>query len=209
MQLRSTEKVIRVFRHHPTPFAGTLIKVIFASFPFFLIAFFIVKDLTSYQTLIVNLSIISFFLIIITHSALIYWLDRLVVTNQRVVYVNWVTLFRRDESEAELNDIQEIYTKEKGIFSAFYVFDYGIFRLETASTHTTILFEQAPDPEGIKQFIYTIKNPHYRNPLASNLTGAEVNAVHQEINNILPVHNKTPHPPTNATASSNTNNTQQ
>lgn len=155
--------MIRVYRHHPTPFALQLIRIIFASFPFFLIAFFIGDSLSFVTNILVNLGIIFFFLLIIIHAALIYWLDRLVITNQRIVYVNWITLFRRDENEAELDDIQEIYTKEKGIFSAFYVFDYGIFRLETAGTRTTINFDEAPDPEGIKQYVYEIKKPepHY------------------------------------------------
>ncbi len=33
------------------------------------------------------------------------------------------------------------------------MFDYGVLRLETASSKTTIIFTEAPDPEGIKRFV--------------------------------------------------------
>lgn len=160
MYLRENEQILKIFRHHPTPFSYTLIGIIFGSLPFFLIVFFISSSLSTSATVFANSIVIFLFLLVTIHAGLIYWLDRLVITNQRVIYVNWVTLFNRDESEAELNDIQEIATKEKGIFSALYFFDYGSFRLETASTRTTILFEKAPDPEGIRQFIYEIKGRH-------------------------------------------------
>lgn len=160
MHLREKEQILKIFRHHPTPFSYTLLGIIFGSIPFFLIVFFISSGLSKTATIFANGMVVTLFLLVVAHAGLIFWLDRLVVTNQRVIYINWVTLFNRDENEAELNDIQEIATKEKGIFSALSIFDYGIFRLETAATRTTILFENAPDPEGIRQFIYEIKGQH-------------------------------------------------
>ncbi len=162
MHLRESEQIVKVFHHHPTPFAKGLIFVIFGSLPFFLLLFFIAQGLSTSSAIIANLVLITLFGLVIIHYAAIYWLDRLIITNQRVIYVNWITLFNRDESEAELNDIQEVATKEKGIFSALRVFDYGEFRLETASTRTTILFDRAPDPEGIRQFLYEVKGKFLR-----------------------------------------------
>ncbi len=162
MHLRESEQIVKTFHHHPTPFAKGLIFMILGSFPFFLMVFFIADSLSTSATIITNLILFALFGLIIVHYALIYWLDRLIITSQRVIYVNWITLFNRDESEAELNDIQEIATKEKGIFSALRIFDYGEFRLETASTRTTILFDRAPDPEGIRQFLYEVKGKFLR-----------------------------------------------
>lgn len=93
------------------------------------------------------------FSIIILYLALIYWLDKLIITNKRAIHVDWILLSKRTEGEALLYDIQDIHTQEKGLFSALYLFDYGVIRLETASSKTTIIFIQAPDPEGIKTFM--------------------------------------------------------
>ena len=86
--------------------------------------------------------------------AVTYRLDRLVITNQRMVWVNWSSFFRKEEHELEFRDIQDIHTREKGILSYFRIFDYGLFQVETAASSVTINFEDAPDPEGIKQFIF-------------------------------------------------------
>ena len=79
------------------------------------------------------------------------------MTNKRIIHVDWKKLTQRNEAAAEHEDIQEIWTKEKGIFSAVPILDYGLFRLETASKNMAILFEDAPDPEGIKKYIYDLK----------------------------------------------------
>jgi hypothetical protein len=101
--------------------------------------------------------IFALFALIIVYVALIYWLDKLIITNHRIIYIDWKYLTVRDESEALLNDIQDIQTEEKGILSTFAIFDYGLLRLDTASSYITIEFFQAPDPEGIRKFIYHVK----------------------------------------------------
>lgn len=107
--------------------------------------------------LIAHVVIVAIFAFIVFYKSMVYWLDKLIVTNQRVIYVNWTSLLNRDESEALLDDIQDIQTKEKGVISYFRIFDYGTFTLETASAKTTLSFDLAPDPEGIRQFIYHIR----------------------------------------------------
>jgi len=49
-------------------------------------------------------------------------------------------------------------TAEKGLLSYFSFFDYGQIRIDTASSHTTLTFEDAPNPEGIRQFIYHVRH---------------------------------------------------
>jgi len=101
----------------------------------------------------VNLVIISIFSVVIMYLALIYWMDKLIITNQRVVHVDWELLTLKKEYSGLLNDIQEISSQEHGILSALYLFDYGVLKLETASSKTTITFTQTPDPDGVKAFL--------------------------------------------------------
>lgn len=93
------------------------------------------------------------FMVLLYDSGL-YYLDRLVITNRRVLYIDWNGAFSNTEHEAELVDIQDVETREKGFISLLSFLDYGDFTVETASTRTTIHFPNAPDPEGIKHFIY-------------------------------------------------------
>ena len=66
-----------------------------------------------------------------------------------------------------MHDIQDIETRETGVLSFLPFFDYGSFTLQTASAHTTIDFDNAPDPEGIKHFIYHLAvKPNRIRPVA-------------------------------------------
>lgn len=158
MILREGERILKVYHHHATPFILDILKAIFGVIPFFLIIFFARDHISSKAYIISHLVIIVIFALIIAYVSMVYWLDKLVITNLRIVFINWKRLTKREESEALLNDIQDIQIHEKGIFSHFSLLDYGSFTLETASSRRTIHFEQAPDPEGIRRYIYHVRH---------------------------------------------------
>ena len=153
MKLQSKERIIKTFHHHPFPFLIQIVKAIAASFPFFFLLYLVSPALSYNVIVIANLIIIGLFTLVIIYLALVYWLDKLIITNKRAIHVDWIFLSNRTEGEALLYDIQDIHTREKGLLSALYLFDYGVIRLETASSKTTITFTEAPDPEGIKSFM--------------------------------------------------------
>lgn len=157
MKLGEGEQILKVFHHHPTPFVFQVLKVIVGTFPFFLMLFLFASVLSSKWNILLHLIVFMLFSIVIVYVALIYWLDKLVITNKRVVYVNWRYLTVRDESEALLKDIQDIQTKEKGILAAFWFFDYGFLKIATASSAVTVEFFDAPDPEGLRKYIYHVR----------------------------------------------------
>lgn len=153
MQLQRGEQVIRIYHHHPLPFVIQILKSLGASFPFFFLLF-LFSSAMRYEWIVISvLFIMAIYTVIIVYLALIYWLDKLVITNKRIIHIDWKLLSQRDEGEALLTDIQDISSKEKGILSALYLFDYGQIRLETAASKATIIFTEAPDPEGIKAFL--------------------------------------------------------
>lgn len=158
MHLREGENILRIYHHHPTPFVLNVLKIIVGTFPFFLMLFIFKNSLSDQAYLLGHFIVLFVFSLIVAYYSIVYWLDKLVVTNQRLIFVNWKYLTVRNESEAFLNDIQDIQSHEKGIFSYFWIFDYGYIILETASSHVTINFDDAPDPEGIRQYIYTIRH---------------------------------------------------
>lgn len=157
MELREGEHILKTYHHHRTPFVFDLLKIIAGSFPFFLLLYLFGPTISSKAYFIAHIVIISIFVLILIYQSLIYWLDKLVITNQRVVHIDWKFLTIRKEYETELTDIQDIITREKGVLAVFRWLDYGTFRLQTASHASIIEFIDAPDPEGIRQFIYEHK----------------------------------------------------
>lgn len=158
MQLREGEQILKVYHHHPMPFIGNILKVIIGAFPFFLLIFLFQPILSNKGFFIAHMIVFFLFALIAVYVSLIYWLDKIIITNQRVVHIDWKYLTVRDEAEALLDDIQDVQTEEKGILASFWLFDYGMLRLDTASSYITIEFAHAPDPEGIRQFIYHVKH---------------------------------------------------
>jgi len=102
-------------------------------------------------------SVFTLFSFVVIYVSLIYWLDKLIITDQRIVHVDWKYLTMKDEAEATLTDIQDVQTEEHGFLSALKLFDYGMVRLDTASSYVTMEFRNAPNPEGIRKFIFHIR----------------------------------------------------
>lgn len=157
MELREGEEILKVYHHHPTPFVFTVLRVIAVTFPFFLMIFLFKGVLSPKWFFLAHLFVFLMFSLVLVYLSLIYWLDKLVVTNNRVIHIDWKYLTIRDEAEALLKDIQDVQTEEKGVLAALWIFDYGLLRLDTPSSYITIEFFNAPDPEGIRKFIFHVK----------------------------------------------------
>lgn len=128
--------------------------MLIVSLPFYLMAAFLSAVLSTSTMVMTYGGITLIFGLVMAYDLTLYYFDRLVITNRRIVHVDWKSAVKREEYEAEITDIQDITTEEAGIFAFLSIFDYGTFKLETASTKTSIIFTEAPDPEGIKHFIY-------------------------------------------------------
>ncbi len=157
MDLREGEEILRIYHHHPTPFVYDMLKVFVGAFPFFFLSYFFQSSLTTTQFFSLQVGIFVLFSLVIIYVSLIYWLDKLVITSERVVFINWRYLTIKDEAEAYIDDIQDIQTEENGVLASLWLFDYGMLRLDTASSYITIEFSEAPDPEEIRRFIYHLK----------------------------------------------------
>lgn len=154
MKYQENEELVKVFYHHPMAWFLREARFMAISLPFYFLAAVLSTGLTTTQSIYVFGGITLIFALIIGLHSLFYLMDRLIITSQRIVHVDWQGPFKRMEHEAEIVDVQDIETEETGVLSFLPIFDYGTFTLETASAHTTITFREAPDPEGIKHFIY-------------------------------------------------------
>lgn len=156
MHLEENEVVLAVFYHHYTPFIYRMLKIIGGAFPFYFLIFALRKSLTFNQILWGHIFIVTLFVGVTVYVTLVYWLDRLVVTNKRLIFIDWKYLSVKAEYETELKDVQDITSTEKGIFAILPIFDYGVIEIKTSANKTIICFEEAPNPNGIKKFIQTI-----------------------------------------------------
>lgn len=154
MHLQENEQLIKTFHHHPVIFLFKALNYIIVSLPFFFVASFFNGFFSIAQMAMVYAGVAGIFLLLMGYDLFFFYFDRLVITNRRILHVDWNGAFSRSEHEAELSDIQDVGTEENGLLAFLSFLDFGIFTVETASTKTTIIFKDAPDPEGIKHFVY-------------------------------------------------------
>jgi hypothetical protein len=84
-----------------------------------------------------------------------YYLTYWVITNKRIIEVKFVSFFNVQSSSFELDKIQDMTVKIKGILASF--FHFGDLRIQTAAEKGEFVLDQVEDPELIKQMIFEAK----------------------------------------------------
>ena len=160
MHLDKDERILKVYYHSLLPYLISVAQLLSATLPFFFLIYLIRSNITFSQALMIYAFVLFLFSLVFIYITLIYWLDRLVVTNKRVIFIDWKYLSLKVESETELKDIQDIVSTENGVFSLLPLLDFGTVEIKSASNKTAIVFPEAPDPNGIKKFIQTVSVKH-------------------------------------------------
>jgi hypothetical protein len=84
-------------------------------------------------------------------SFLIWYYNVYLVTNQRLVDVDFIGLLQYSSSEAELHQVQDVEHRQMGLWQL--LFDYGNVAVQTAGTHQNLLFEKVPKPHRVADII--------------------------------------------------------
>jgi hypothetical protein len=80
-----------------------------------------------------------------------YYLDVWIITNERIVNIEQKGFFNRDISELEFSNIQDVTTEVTGFINT--MLNFGDVYVQTAAERERFVFEQVPDPYGIKGLI--------------------------------------------------------
>jgi len=87
----------------------------------------------------------------VTKYYLTYW----IITNKRIIEAKLISLFNVQYSSVELDKIQDMTVKIKGILPSIY--HYGDLRIQTAAEKGEFVLDQIGDPELAKQVIFEAK----------------------------------------------------
>lgn len=164
------ELVILFMRSHPSTNLHwiALILVLFW-IPFFWNEFPLIVGLTG----MVKLSLTLFWYMALAFFAyeqfLVWFYSVYIVTNERVIDVNFYGLLYKDVKTAQISRIEDVSYSQRGLLSSF--FNYGSVTIETAS-------EQRSDnnEEGSAAFVFTsVTNPNEVVKVISELIEKEEN----------------------------------
>lgn len=97
-----------------------------------------------------------------------YYLDVLVVTTERVIYIMQHGLFHREIAELRLSRIQDITTIVNGVLPT--MLNFGDLRIETAGETPEFTILQIPHPEQVKNRIVETFRAHLQEERSATLT---------------------------------------
>jgi hypothetical protein len=84
-----------------------------------------------------------------------WYFNVFIITNQRVVDIDFRNMLNKHFSEADLSVIQDISSTVRGIGGTF--FNFGTVLIQTASEINEIIFEKVPNPEKIIKVLQQLR----------------------------------------------------
>jgi len=81
-----------------------------------------------------------------------YYLDVWIVTNERIIDIQQISLFKHVVAEQRIVRVQDVTSLVQGIIPTF--LNYGDVNIQTAGEKERFSFQQVPDPEGVKKIIF-------------------------------------------------------
>lgn len=146
------EEVIVFLRQHPIVNLPWIVAVVFAFTLPSVFAFFPPFSIlpATYQFIVTMM-----WYLLVTGFALAkfmsWFFNIYIVTDERIVDVDFVNLFHREISTAKIKEIQDVSVKSSGAFETF--FGFGSVFIQTAAEVTQFEFLQVPSPDKVGKII--------------------------------------------------------
>lgn len=100
-----------------------------------------------------------------------YYLDVLLVTNNRIIDVEQKGFFRREVAILRLDKIEDITVTVNGILATF--LDYGTIRIQSAAEAREFIIRDVPEPNKVKSVIYDLYNKLVEAPQSVHVVSPE------------------------------------
>lgn len=146
------ENVLLLLRKHPiTQITKVLTAMVLLLVPFFFsqIGFFslLAKNFQTATLLLWYLIIVGYSL----ESFLTWFYNVYIITDERIIDIDFLSLIYRNVSVAKLDKIEDITTITSGAIQS--IFGYGTVQIQTAAERTEFEFEDVPHPTKVTQFL--------------------------------------------------------
>jgi len=146
------EKVLLLLRQHPiTQVKWIVISILLCFVPFLFQSVGLLSFLpASYQFA----STVGWYLVILGYvlqSFLAWFYNVYIVTDERVVDVDFYSLLFKNISSAKIDKIEDITNQAGGVLAA--AFDLGTIKVQTAGTEAEFEFENVPQPAKVAAFL--------------------------------------------------------
>jgi hypothetical protein len=150
------EKIVLLLRAHPiTNVKWILITLLMLLVPSLVAAFGILSSLPRGFDLVISLGWYLITMAYALENFLSWYFNVYIVTNLRVIDVDFYNLIDKKVSDADIDKIQDVSYTNFGVFRMF--FDYGDVFIQTAAEVSEFDFFAVPDPERVTKIINELK----------------------------------------------------
>lgn len=158
---KSYEKIVLEIRRHPITLIPSIILFIIALLlpPILLAIDVAVTAIELAWSPLYTLFLSTYYIIAIIFfyvHTMDFYLDVLIVTNDRLIDIDQHSLFSRTISEMDLFQVQDVSTDIKGVFPT--MFNYGTVHIQNASLQTKFTITQARNPDKLREVILDLAN---------------------------------------------------
>lgn len=149
------ETVVLVLRAHPVTQIPWVVNSVVILVLLIILDLFLSNVLTLGQIIFTNVFVIAVILAYIWHNFLLYFFNVGVITNKRILDMDFFGILYREVSEANINRVEDITAKSVGYFGS--VFNYGNVFIQTAGALVNIEFISVPAPGEAVRIINSIQ----------------------------------------------------
>lgn len=146
------EPVLMLLRQHPIVTVGWIVTSIFLLLvPLSLTVFPFLSWLPRNFQII---SLVGWYVLVtgfIFERFLIWFFNVYIITDERVIDVDFYSLVFKHISEAKIENIEDITTQTTGLLQS--LLDYGDVRIQTSAEIPQIEFEKVPHPQKVSKFL--------------------------------------------------------
>jgi len=149
------EHIVLLLRQHPLVNVPWILLALVLLLTPLLLSFFLTREILPpvYRLLVVILWYL-FTLAYIFERFLLWYYNVYLVTDLRLVDIDFPSLLYREMTEARLDHVEEVSNKKGGYLRS--LFDFGDVLVQTAGAIPEICFEDVPDPERVTKIIYDL-----------------------------------------------------
>jgi hypothetical protein len=152
------EKIILIVRSHPLTQLSWIANGVILFIVLITIDFVLYNSTTIAQFIMINFLSVIMILSYLWFNFLAYYFNVGIITDKRVIDVDFNSILYREINEAQLNKIEDVTSKSSGYIAS--VFDYGDIFIQTAGTIANIELIKVPKPTQAERIISDMMEKH-------------------------------------------------
>ncbi len=145
------EEILLVLRAHPITQVPWILNGIFIIVLLIFINLFAASIFSVGQLFIFNVGVVAFVFAYYWFNFLSYFFNVGIVTNRRVVDVDFHAVIHKEITEARINKVEDITAKSGGYVAS--LFNFGNVFVQTAGNELNIEFGSVPRPSDVVKII--------------------------------------------------------